>query len=114
MSSFSAQEALFWGLAVLSMTGTLKSWSLKSGTRVGEERALWHMTAVKFPPAELPPIAHFSRSKPRTEYPVLFSQRRTSHESCTAAGYGFSGAKLKGLLDVRGLGEAERRTGSLH
>ena len=83
--------------AVLSVTGTIRIWALKFGTRDGVETALWHIVAVRLPPAEEPPIAAFERSRFRRVDPVLCTQSRDSQESCTAAGKGSSGARLVGV-----------------
>lgn len=72
--------------AVLSTTGTRRSWVRKEGTGEGVERALWHMIAARFPPAEEPPIADCERSMESWEAPVSLSHRRGSQESWTAAG----------------------------
>lgn len=77
---------MFWIVAVLSVTGTIRSWTLNAGTRVGDERALWHNIAARFPPADEPPMAALERLRCRRELPVDLSQRRDSQESWTAAG----------------------------
>jgi hypothetical protein len=58
----------------------------KVGTRDGDERALWHITAARFPPAEEPPIADLERSIESWDAPPSLSHRRGSQESWTAAG----------------------------
>ena len=66
---------------MLSVTGTMRSWTLNGGTRVGDERALWHITAAKLPPAEEPPMATFEGLSCRRESPIVCSQRSASQES---------------------------------
>ena len=70
----------------MSVTGTMRSCARNFGTSVGAERALWHIIAARFPPAEEPPIATLERSRARAWAPVEFSQTSVSQESCTAAG----------------------------
>lgn len=86
MNSFSFQEAVLEGRAVLSVTGTMRSWSRNFGTMEGAERALWHIIAARFPPAEEPPMATLERSRESSVAAVDCSQRRASQESWTAAG----------------------------
>lgn len=86
MNSLSFQEVFVGGSAVLSITGTERSWREILGTVEGAERALWHITAARFPPADEPPIAAFERSMFSNDGPKVLSQRRASQESCTAAG----------------------------
>lgn len=81
MYSFSAQDGVLEGRAVLSITGTMRSWTKNFGTSVGYERALWHIIAARFPPAEEPPMATFDRSRERREEAVVWSQRRASQLS---------------------------------
>ena len=67
MNSHSFHDLLFEGEAVLSVTGTMRSCARNLGTSVGAERALWHMIAARFPPAEEPPMATLERSMERWE-----------------------------------------------
>jgi hypothetical protein len=68
---------------VLSMTGTIRSWTRNFGTRVGAETAL---TAARLPPADEPPMVTLERSAERREAPIELSHTRASQQSCTAAG----------------------------
>lgn len=80
-------------MAVLSVTGTERSWAWKwtGGDRVS---ALCVIIAARFPPAEEPPVASLDTSTESSEGPSAISQRRASQQSWTAAGQRSSGASL--------------------
>lgn len=86
VNSFSLHDSVFVVSAVLSVTGTISNCTTNFGTVFGADKALWHMIAAKFPPAEDPPIATFWRLRERSLEAVEWSHKRDSQESWTAAG----------------------------
>lgn len=82
-------------MAVLSATGTESSCVATVG-KSGRFVARWQMMAVRFAPADEPPIAIREMSRLSFSVPVVeMAQRTDSQQSSTAAGKGFSGASLK-------------------
>lgn len=99
MCSYSRNAELVDTVAVLSVTGTESNCARN---RIGGEsvRAFWVMMQARLPPADEPPVAILEVLTESREGPSASSQSSASQQSCTAAGQGFSGAKLHGHESV--------------
>jgi hypothetical protein len=80
-------------MAVLSVTGTESTWDVK-WTGGDNARAFWDTIAARLPPADDPPIAILDRLIESLETPSETSHSNASQLSYTAAGQGYSGARL--------------------
>lgn len=96
MNSNSFHAQLLSGLAVLSVTGTLRACFTMLICPGFSRRALCVRMAARLAPAEEPPTLSLDL-RLMFRWAVVegvWSQRRASQQSCTAAGKGLSGASL--------------------
>lgn len=100
MCSYSRNAELLDTVAVLSVTGT-ESNCARNRTGGESVRAFWVMMEARLPPADEPPVAILKALMESREGPSASSQSTASQQSCTAAGQGFSGARLHGHESVR-------------
>lgn len=100
MCSYSRNAGLVDTVAVLSVTGT-ESNCARNRTGGESIRAFWVMMEARLPPADEPPVAILEVLMESREGPSASSHSSASQQSCTAAGQGFSGARLHGHESVR-------------